>query len=312
MSSNSLADTAEFVLSAGLPGADAPRPFSSLVRVTFGARSDVGRVRTSNEDHYQIACFSRAMRVLRSNLPDGQVPDRYADVGYLLVVADGMGGAAAGEVASMMAIALGTGLELNQPKWAFRLDGAEADDLKRRATATIRRIQDGLVRHAEADPTLEGMGTTLTAAYSVGDELFVFHVGDSRAYLFRDGALRQLTRDHTVARALADAGQITPEQVATHRKRNVLYNVLGTQSSDVQVEIGQVRLEDGDVLLLCSDGLTDMLDDGELADVLGRIADPEAACDALIELALARGGRDNVTVLAARYCIPPRPDEAAG
>lgn len=301
-------DTAEIVLTPDRAEVEPPEPFSSLVQVDFGAVSHVGKVRTNNEDHYQLLRLSRSMRVLGSNLPPGLVPPAYDEVGYSMAVADGMGGVAAGEVASMLAITFGTSITLHRPKWTLKLDEEETRELKRRADRLVQQIKEAMSQEADADPALARMGTTLTVTYSLGDELYVFHVGDSRAYLFRDGELRQLTHDHTVAQAMADAGQITQEEVATHRKRHVLVNVLSVEARDVFVEMKQVRLEDGDRVLLCSDGLTEMVKDPEIAAILGQSADAQAACQALVDQALANGGRDNVTVLLARYRIPERPD----
>lgn len=306
MRSQSDTDTAEIVLTPDRLDTELPRPFSSLVQVDFGALSHVGTVRTNNEDHYQVLRLSRSMRILGSNLPPGQVPPAYDEVGYSMAVADGMGGVAAGEVASMLAITFGTRITLHRPKWTLKMDEEETRELLFRAQRLVRQIQEAMSQEADANPALARMGTTLTVSYSLGDDLYVFHVGDSRAYLFRDGELRQLTHDHTVAQAMADAGQIPQEEVATHRKRHVLVNVLSVEAHDVFVEMTQVKLEDGDRVLLCSDGLTEMVKDAEITAVLAQIDDSKAAAQALVERALAHGGRDNVTVLLARYRIPNR------
>jgi protein phosphatase len=151
------------------------------------------------------------------------------------------------------------------------------------------------------------MGTTLTVAYSVGLDLIAFHVGDSRAYVLRDGHLTQLTRDQTVAQALADAGKIPAEDVASHDLRHVLTQAIGAESGEATATARQVCLADGDRLLLCTDGLSDLASNDEIADELNRAPSPQAACDALVKLALDRGGRDNVTVIAAFYSISDTP-----
>src|SRR5207302_1701640 len=134
-----------------------------------------------------------------------------------------------------------------------------------------------------------------------------YHVGDSRAYLFRRGGLHQLTRDHTLAQALADAGRITPAEVATHRLRHVLVRSLGAGRGDLEVDIQHLQIADGDRLLLCTDGLTDMAPDDLIGEVLRATESPEEASRALVELALERGGKDNVTVVLAQYTIPETP-----
>ena len=156
------------------------------------------------------------------------------------------------------------------------------------------------------------MGTTLTLAYSVGVHLFLIHVGDSRAYLFRRGQLQQLTRDHTVAQALADAGHIKQDDVRRHPKRNTLTNYLGGHRGKIKADVRWLRLEDGDRVLLCSDGLSDMVEDAEIARSLAAHPDSDTAALDLIRLALENGGKDNVTVVVASYAIPdPQRREAA-
>src|SRR5207245_1543039 len=161
-----------------------------------------------------------------------------------------------------------------------------------------------LIERAQGDPSLAGMATTLTVAYSVGDHAFIVHAGDSRVYQYRDGQLHQRTRDHTMAQALANAGRLNPEQLKKHPSRHVVTNCAGGLRTGIQPELSTLRLADGDCLLLCSDGLTEMVDDPTIAETLRTHAQAEDACHALIDLALEHGGRDNVTVIVARYTIP--------
>ena len=158
---------------------------------------------------------------------------------------------------------------------------------------------------------LLGMGTTLTAAYSMGIDLFIVHLGDSRVYLHRDGVLRQFTKDHTVAQAMADAGYIPPEEVRHHAKRNALTNFLGGHNGKVKADLRWLRLADGDRLLLCSDGLNEMVDDVSIARILARHDRPRVAAQALLDEALNRGGKDNVTVIVACYQVPRPRDSSA-
>ena len=148
------------------------------------------------------------------------------------------------------------------------------------------------------------MGTTLTVACSFGADLFIVQVGDSRAYLLRKGRLEQLTRDQTLAQAMLDAGQITAEQAKVHRWRHMLTGVLGGRGAKDAPEVQILRLEDGDQLLLCTDGLTNMLDDNAIGDIVARADSVGDACRRLIDAALQRGGRDNVTVILAKYALP--------
>ena len=193
---------------------------------------------------------------------------------------------------------------LHVPDWILRLDDEHAQKVMDRAVDRYRRVHEALQERARLDPRLKGMGTTMTAAYSLGNDLFIAQVGDSRAYRFRGGTLRLLTRDQTQAQMLADEGLISQQDVARHRFRHVLTSALGGSQNSVRVEIQRWELADGDCLLLCSDGLTDMVDDAGIAEVLGRESQSEAACRQLVERALGNGGKDNVTTVLARYSIP--------
>jgi serine/threonine protein phosphatase PrpC len=277
---------------------------ASLVEVDLGALSHVGKLRKNNEDHYLVGRLGRSLEPLMTNVSQEHLPSRLDEVGYGLLVADGMGGAAAGEVASGMAVSVLVDLIIETAKWGRRIDAEEAQALMERLGHYYNEIHSRLIEEAQADPRLSGMGTTLTVAYSFCKDLFIAHVGDSRAYLFRQGELNQLTCDHTLAQALADRGQIAPEAVAGHRFKHVLTNVLGGHAGPVQTEIQHLRLEQGDRLLLCSDGLTDMVADTQIARVLSQMEGSEKACRALVDLALESGGRDNVTVVLARYAFP--------
>jgi protein phosphatase len=226
------------------------------------------------------------------------------DEGYLMIVADGMGGMAAGEVASRQAIATSLRLMQNSPKWSFKINRKEARELFERVSRHLQEIDRILTEQSYRDRRLFGMGTTLTAAYSVGFDLFIIHVGDSRAYLYRKGELRQLTKDHTVAQAMADAGYIAPEDVRYHKRRNALTNFLGGHSGKVKGDVRWLRLADADRLLLCTDGLTEMIDDASIAEILSRNQEPSAAAHALLDESLVRGGKDNITVVIARYHVP--------
>jgi serine/threonine protein phosphatase PrpC len=195
----------------------------------------------------------------------------------------------------------------------LKVNELEVREARERAEQFVQIINEVIRDRAQIEPALTGMGTTATMTYSVGDTLFVLHVGDSRAYLLRKGELRQLTDDHTVAQLLVEAGQIEPEEAATHRMRHVLTNALGV-SENVRPDIHEHRLLDGDRLLVCTDGLTEMVDDEAIAATLQRHQDPQAACEALVEAALEAGGKDNVTVLVGNYSIPAGTgqSEAAG
>ncbi len=163
------------------------RPPSTTIGFTFGAVSSVGKVRTKNEDHFLISQFSRKQTILATNVGAEHIPEHVGDDAYSMIVADGMGGMAAGEVASRMAITIGIQLFAKSPKWGFKVNKKEARELLDRVNAYLREIDLALTEHSESDHRLFGMGTTLTAAYSIGVDLFIIHIGDSRAYLDAQG-----------------------------------------------------------------------------------------------------------------------------
>jgi protein phosphatase len=294
-------DTGEFdvrALTAGFP-AQEPGPAPVHLEVGVGAHTHPGLVRDNNEDHFIVARLARTMDVVATNLPEGQVPGHHSEAAWVLAVADGMGGAAAGEVASSLALTLGTELTIGDAKWPLRLDADEVARLERRVHSYFARIDEAVTSRAQATPGLRGMGTTLTVAYTVGHELIAFHVGDSRAYLFHDGQLRQLTRDQTVAQALVDAGQIEPREAESHHLRHVLTQAIGSGESPAEATTHRVQLAPGDRVVLCTDGLTDMANDEAIAGVLAQGLPAQATSEALVQLALDGGGKDNVTVVVA-------------
>jgi protein phosphatase len=305
MSKSSAIETAEYelVISPSARETGQPKPASTNVHANVGAVSHTGKVRSHNEDHFLVSRLSRVNEILLTNLPPDQLPEQSGDGGYLFIVADGMGGMAAGEVASRLAISTSLKLFQRSEKWGFKINQREARELFDRINQYLREIDKTLTEQSETDRRLLGMGTTLTAAYSIGLDLFIIHLGDSRAYLYRGGTLRQLTKDHTVAQAMADAGYISPEDVRRHVKRNALTNFLGGHSGKVKADLRWLRLADGDCLLLCSDGLNEMVDDVSIARILEEHDAPRDAAQSLLDEALNHGGKDNVTVIVACYEI---------
>lgn len=300
-------DTAEF------PAAriDPVRPPSAAVAVDLAAASDPGKVRTNNEDHYLVVRFGRSMETLFTNLPEGDIPARSDEIGYGVAVADGMGGRQAGEVASRIAIEALLAAVLQTPDWIALPEGAFAELAMVRAADRHRGVENVLVQAAEANPQLQGMGTTLTVAWSIGLHLFVAHVGDSRVYLFREGRLSQLTTDHTLAQEMVDEGRIAPEQLARHRLRHVLTKAITTEGHDVEPEVQDFRLADGDCILVCTDGLTNMVVEDEIVRILAESASADECVRRLVERALEQGGTDNITAVVARYALPSAAEAGA-
>jgi protein phosphatase len=286
------------------PAALWPETGSSRVVVDVAAVSDRGFVRESNQDHYLVVRIRRSMERLLTNLREEQVPVRADEVGYGFVVADGMGGPAGGEVASQMAISTLVHLALHEPDWVF---GISPQDTKRRLQRTAKRwqrVQKAIRARGDQEAALGHMGTTMISAVSLGTRLVIGHVGDSRVYVFRRGKLLQLTRDHTLVQVMVDLGELTPEEAATDPRRNILLGSLSAASDAYLGDFQQATVVDGDHLLLCTDGLTDMVDNETIGSVLSRAASSEEACQLLLAAALKNGGRDNVTIVLARYRIP--------
>lgn len=280
-------------------------PVSALVQVDVSALSHVGHHRDNNEDHFLVTKASRSLQTITTSLPDGDIPPQVDEVNYVMVVADGMGGHAAGEVASRMAIGSLIKMALEQPDWILRVDGGNTREIKRRSRTRVQKVGAMIVEHGQREPALKGMGTTLTLVRSLGRDLMITHVGDSRAYLLRGRQLHRLTRDHTYAQLLVDIGELDPAEVAKSQHRHVLTNALGGATEEVHVDTDRAVLEDGDRLLLCSDGLTDLVDDDTILRLLEESAGSKEACDRLVHEALDRGGRDNVTVIVAAFRLPP-------
>ena len=275
--------------------------------VTIGARTHTGLRRSENQDHHAVVRRKRSQQVL---LSDVMLDPSYEaeEVAYLLMVADGMGGAAFGEFASRVVIQTAWELTARAASWIMRLKSLDAQQVRERVQAYVSEFQRALRTQSAVDSRLAGMGTTLTAAYILGRDVVVSHIGDSRAYLARGETLKQITEDQTLAQRLVDMGG-NPEDVA--RFHHVLSNCLSTYDEFVEAAIFHIPIREGDRLLLCSDGLTNELPDSELARELAAKLSPQATCDRLLQLALDRGGRDNITVIVAdigaRSDLPPSP-----
>jgi protein phosphatase len=266
-------------------------------------QTDIGKRRRQNEDQFLVAELTKALRVRQSSLaqPKTQYSD---DRGYLFIVADGMGGHQAGEQASALAVGTIEEFVLNTLKWFFHLRSEEEQNVLMEFQRALRQADLKIFEEASHHPELRGMGTTLTMAYSSNSQLFVVHVGDSRCYLHRGGRLYRLTHDHTLVEEMLRHHALTPEQAAGHYLRHVITNCVGGDRLGLQVEVHRVELVAGDTVLLCSDGLTEMLPDGRIGAILSAQKDPRVACEVLVAEANDRGGRDNITVIVSRFCSP--------
>ena len=281
--------------------------FGVPVHVDVFGVSDTGHVRATNEDHFLIARVGRYFETLGTSLPPGDVPSRTEEAGYAMVVADGMGGHAAGELASRITIREMVRLALALPDWIARLDKSTNDEAADRSEERIVHAHKALLARGRREPSRRGMGSTVTTVRNLGRMLQLAHVGDSRAYLLRDGELTRLTRDHTYVQLLVDSGRMTRDEAERSTSRHVLVNAVGGVNDDVYVDVQHLPLANGDRVMLCSDGLSDLVDDDTISQLLGEAANAEGACRVLLERALDAGGRDNVTVVAAFYSWDEEP-----
>jgi len=262
--------------------------------------TDRGLVRFTNEDQFVTATLMRTLCVQQSSVPQSTV--QYADNrSHVFIVADGVGGVEGGEKASALAVGAIEEFLLNALHWLLGLDGSADTSVLREFKEALQSADACVYDAATKNPGLRGMGTTLTMAYSRGSDLFVAHVGDSRCYLSRRGALHRLTHDDTLVNEMVEVGLLPPERAANHAFRHIITNVIGGASPGVHAEVHRIDLKPGDVLLLCTDGLTGMLTDDRIATTIATMKSPQEACEELVRSANEQGGVDNVTVVIARY-----------
>lgn len=266
---------------------------SGPVRVSVFGKTDLGRTRDHNEDTFLVADLSTRSASLQPEVRDHVIGPR----GSLFMVADGMGGAAAGEIASRMAT--DAIYQYLTREWTTDPDVSEdrfAEHVRMAVEQANRQIYEFAREHAE----VRGMGTTATVAGVYGSNLFLAQIGDSRAYLDRNGKVIQLTKDQSLMQRLVDAGELTEEEAEQSERRNIILQALGPDPQ-VKVDLTWQPLRRGDVLVLCSDGLSGLVRREEIAGVLAEEPDLARACSRLIDLANERGGPDNITVVLARF-----------
>jgi len=275
------------------------------IDVQFAGRTAVGQIREHNEDNFVCADLTDGRLFPRSEPCDATVRER----GLFFAVCDGMGGAAAGEVASQMAVdILFDSLRGDDPP-------ADRDVIARRLVNAVEKAGRKIFDTAQADTTRRGMGTTVTATVLVDKVLFAAQVGDSRAYLLRYDELKQITKDQSLVSQLIEAGHLTEKEAETFEHSNIILQALGTSES-VQVDLSFVELRKGDRLMVCSDGLSGMVDNDVIKESLASIEEPDACCEHLIEQANAAGGHDNITVIVADFTgeglDEPKPTDTIG
>ena len=257
------------------------------------AKTDVGKTRDHNEDAFVVADLT----AMNASLDPSVMRHESGDRGSLFMVADGMGGAAAGEIASAMATE--TVLRELDARWR-RVEAPTIETFARAIKIAAEAANARIHRYAMDHPEYRGMGTTATIAGLLGDTLYLAQVGDSRAYLVRHGVAHQLTKDQSLMQKLVEAGELTQEEADQSERRNIILQALGPEPV-VKVDLTHQRVRRGDVLVLCSDGLSGQIRTEDIANVVRETPQLEEVCSTLIDLANANGGPDNITVIAVRF-----------
>ncbi len=256
------------------------------------AQTDVGRVRSGNEDNFLVVDI---ISDTQKKLP-GVLQYPMSDQNLVLMVSDGMGGAAAGEIASMLAVQ-------TVKEVLSHSNTTDREDFADQLESALQTANQIITQYAEKHPQTYGMGATATVAGILQNNVVIGQIGDSRAYLIHENTIEQLTRDQSYVNQLVEAGKITEEEAEVHPRRNIILQALGNQEL-LDVAVTNATLRNGDFLLLCSDGLTGMVRKEELFDIVQSSANVKEACQSLINLANERGGQDNITVILAQYLCP--------
>lgn len=273
-----------------------------VIRFECSGKTDIGKQRRLNQDQFLIAQLHKSLQILRSSVEFDSTEVFGQSMGTVMFVADGMGGANAGEVASQIAIKNTTDFLLNSMHWLFHPTESDTqrfvDDLRSAAIFSHNAVR----ADSETDPNHRGMGTTLTLAYLVWPMLYVLHVGDSKCYIQNKNGLTQLTKDQTLAQVLYDSGGLDTASVEESPYSHVLVSAIGIDG-DPDAVVYRTRLEPNDRILLCSDGVNAHLSDEEISKIISSEISCDEICNRLIATANERGGRDNITAVTG-ICHP--------
>jgi protein phosphatase len=262
----------------------------------FGAASHAGLRRSNNQDHYLVVRRTRTQQLLLTNVST-ELLEMPTDEAYGMAVADGMGGAGSGELASRLAIRTAWDLAGRTTSWVMKLDNLSTQELTERVEAFVYMMQQEFVHEFETNPNFSQSGTTWTSAYLVSTFAVIGQIGDSPSFLWRDGTLGRITTDHTIEQEFIAAG-VAPAIAGKYS--HMLTRCLRYDAISDRPDVYHIRLKPGDQLLLCTDGLTDMVSACDIAACLDESSDAQSACDALVQHALQAGGKDNVTAVLAR------------
>jgi PPM family protein phosphatase len=267
-------------------------PPRAPIFVTISARTDLGRTRDHNEDAFLVADLTART----TDLTDGR-PHRVGEHGTVFLVADGMGGAAAGELASSMAAER---IFRNLVEQAGNHPADDTETFAQQLKSAVEEANEHIHAYSKEHPDVRGMGTTATVAGVLGQTLYLAQVGDSRGYLVRDGVATQITKDQSLMQRLVDAGELTEEEAEQSERRNIILQALGPDAK-IRVDLTWQELRRDDTLVICSDGLSGQVKREEIATLVQQQPDLDQLCDQLIAIANERGGPDNITVVLARF-----------
>jgi PPM family protein phosphatase len=277
-------------------------PLSSAMALDVAAESARGKWRAHNTDHYLAVRSGRLQETLITSLGTADLPPRFEEYAYAMLVADGLGEDAGGVRASRVALSTLAHLSIEYGRWNVRVNVDTAGDIVQQAEFLYRRVNDAVVEASRAHSDLVDMATSMTALYVAEDDLFIFHVGHSRAYLFRDGMLTQVTAIHTLDTQRPDGGRPTPPARTRQDLRHLVTETIGTRTTP-ELAIEHLKLSAGDRLLLCTNGLTDVITDEQIANTLAARRGAKEECRCLVDLAREADGPDDVTVMVADYML---------
>ncbi len=294
-------------------------PPASTPTIEVAGLSMCGRLQHDNTDHFLAIRLGRLQETVATSLSAGDLPPRFEEHAYAMLVADGLGGHGTGARASRLALSTLAHLAIRYGKWNVRMGADTAADIAEQGEFFYRQITDAMSQAARADFRLAEMATSLTAVYIAGTDLFFAHVGHSRAFLFRNGVLIQLTLEHTLERLISASAALRRARLEARRPRVPDHRSpdaagdAGAHPDAPDVSIEHVQLWSGDRVLLCTDGLTDVVQEDRISEVLASQRSPGEECRRLVDLALTNGATDSVTVLVADYRTEraPGPMEAA-
>jgi len=275
-----------------------PHPQAKDDDLDVAGLTDQGKRRKTNQDHFLICSLHKAMRVRGTSLPHPEQLEIPSErLALFAMVADGVGSTKGGEEASRAALETVATYATQTMNCYYASDPGSVDSFLDGLRQVAGEVQASVIARGEQKPDLAGLATTLTIAISVWPSLYLLHIGDSRAYLFREGTLRQLTRDQTLAQELVDSGAMPAERVEKSPFAHVLSSAVGGESHPM---VARFDSEPKDIVMLCTDGLTKHVTDARIAEVLGSMKSADQACRILVDEALEAGGTDNVTVFVGR------------